>query len=355
MNGDDEIILIYPETAMTDAEAVAADKAALTWDAIKGENAARTSVTSNLTLPTTGENGSAVTWASSAAAAISNSGAVTRPAYGSGDAEVTLTATITKGEASDTVEFALTVPAQPGGVDDNDPPDDDDPTDNNQPVNNQPDDNTPANNQSSGGGLPGASTSTSTPTPAPDVKDIAESEAPLAETAPEPSANPYADVSEDDWFYADVAFVRERGLMNGVSATRFAPDATATRAQIITVLARAAGADTTGGATWYSKAVSWAVENGISDGSDLDGNVTREQLATLLWRFAGEPAPGADSPEFTDITQISDWATGAMAWAASLGLVTGYPDGGVLPQGSATRAEVAAMLRRYMEGAQNAG
>ncbi|MDR1588851.1 MAG: S-layer homology domain-containing protein, partial [Oscillospiraceae bacterium] len=93
-------------------------------------------------------------------------------------------------------------------------------------------------------------------------------------------------------------------------------------------------------------------ENGISDGTNLDGEVTREQLATLLWRFAGKPTAGDATPgaqSFTDADEISDWAREAVAWAVSVGIINGYPDGGVNPSASATRAEVAAMIKRYIE------
>jgi hypothetical protein len=157
----------------------------------------------------------------------------------------------------------------------------------------------------------------------------------------------FTDVMGDEWYATAVSFAYEYGLFNGTSAEQFSPNGTTTRAQIITVLARAAGVVTDGGDTWYDKAVAWAVANGISDGTNLDGNVTREQLATLLWRFAGEPE-AAGGVDFTDAGDISEWAETAMAWAISAGIINGYPDGGVNPGGSATRAEVAAMIERYI-------
>ncbi|MDR2357012.1 MAG: S-layer homology domain-containing protein, partial [Oscillospiraceae bacterium] len=90
-------------------------------------------------------------------------------------------------------------------------------------------------------------------------------------------------------------------------------------------------------------------ENGVSDGTNLNGNVTREQLATMLWRFAGKPSAPAAEVNFTDAGDISAWAREAVAWAVSAGIITGYPDGSVKPAGHATRAEVATMIERYIK------
>jgi hypothetical protein len=338
-------VLELPHEADADTapQAVAADVAALTWGAIKASNTAQTSVTSNLALPTTGANSTAISWSSSDATTVSAAGVVTRPAVGAGNKTVTLTATVTKGAASDTVVFTLTVPAQPGSIDDDDTPD------NNQPVNNPP----------TGSGLSGNSTSTLTP--APDAKETAEpSPSPNgSDSAPEPGAGLFTDVSESDWFYADVAFVRERGLMKGVSLTEFAPQTSLTRAMLVTILARNAGIDTTDGETWYSKAIEWGIASGITDGTNPNGDITREQFATMLYRYAVQELriengelriTNGDVSGYADAGQISDWAYDAMAWAVSAGIITGYPNGMVNPGGHATRAESAVMLHRYIKG-----
>jgi hypothetical protein len=217
-------------------------------------------------------------------------------------------------------------------------------------------------------GTPGAAlTPTPTPTPTPINEEQTEPTEPVAspESITKPPATDagftvvltktrvydgviFSDVADDAWYAGTVRFAYEYGMFNGTSAARFSPDGTATRAQIITVLARAAGVVTDGGANWYENAAEWAVENGISDGTNLDGNVTREQFATLLWRFAGRPETVGADVSFTDAGDISNWAKEAMLWAVSSGIVNGYPDGGVNPGGYATRAETAAMLLRYI-------
>jgi hypothetical protein len=157
----------------------------------------------------------------------------------------------------------------------------------------------------------------------------------------------FPDVSEDDWFAETVQFVYEYGIFNGTDKG-FEPNAKLSRAMLITALARAAGVDTSGGENWYDIAVAWALENGISDGSNLSGEITREQLVTMLWRFAGSPSSGG-AIGFGDAENISDYATDAIAWAVTNGIVNGKPGDVFDPQGGATRAEVAAALHRFIE------
>jgi hypothetical protein len=115
---------------------------------------------------------------------------------------------------------------------------------------------------------------------------------------------------------------------------------------LITVLARAAGVDTAGGETWYSKAAEWAAANGVSDGANLGDKITREQIVTMLWRYEGEPA--APARVYTaDADGISDWARSAVSWALETGIIEGYPDNTFKPQNNATRAEIAAILVRW--------
>jgi len=172
--------------------------------------------------------------------------------------------------------------------------------------------------------------------------------------------NPFSDVAEDSWFYEYVRFVNVNELMNGISADEFSPNTNLSRAMMITILARIADVDTNGGETWYSVAVEWAMENGISDGSALQENVTREQIAVMLWRtLDNEPLTidceystgfaAAHTGRFSDWNTISNWAIAAMFWASSNGIVAGRTMSTLAPQGFATRAEAAAILQRFME------
>lgn len=152
------------------------------------------------------------------------------------------------------------------------------------------------------------------------------------------------------WAEDAIDFATAHELFSGTSDTTFTPDSPMTRAMLMTVLARFDGQDTTGGAVWYEKAMAWARENGISDGSNPDGSITREQLATMLWRYAGSPAgDGSAIGRFTDSGKVSSYAVEAMNWAVGTGLFGGMGDGTLAPQGSATRAQVATILMRFVE------
>ena len=122
-----------------------------------------------------------------------------------------------------------------------------------------------------------------------------------------------------------------------------------TRAMIITVLARLAGVDTTAGSSWYEAGQNWAIENGISDGSNLNSSVTREQIAVMLYRYAGSPDVNGSLDGYSDADAVSNWAIPAMEWAAKNGLIAGMGDGTLSPQGEATRAQVATILMRFIE------
>ena len=163
----------------------------------------------------------------------------------------------------------------------------------------------------------------------------------------------FVDVKANDWFYGDVEFAVKNGLFNGISATEFGPNLPMTRAMIITVLARHAGVNTSGGATWYSKAVEWGMANDITDGSDLNGNVTREQMATLLHRYMTfaeiDYAVTEEYRIFADENQISGYAKNAIQIMNKLGIINGRGGNIIDPKSNATRAEVAAMMRRFVE------
>ena len=162
----------------------------------------------------------------------------------------------------------------------------------------------------------------------------------------------FNDVKINDWFHNDVKYAVENGLFKGITETTFEPNSPMTRAMIITVLARYAGVDTESGEMWYSKAVELGVAKGITDGTNPNDNVTREQLAALLWRFAEQPEGTGNLSSFVDNGKISEWAVDALEWTNGKGLINGYPDGTVNPQGNATRAEVAAIMHRFVEAMQ---
>ena len=177
--------------------------------------------------------------------------------------------------------------------------------------------------------------------------------APVAEepelpAVPDGWANPYGDVAANAWYYDAVAYVSASGMMTGTSAAAFSPDAATTRAMIWTVLARLNGQSVDGGSPWYAAAQSWAVSAGVSDGTDPAGNITREALAAMLYRAAGSPAVSGNFLAFSDGDSVSSWAESAMLWATQSGIIGGI-DGALAPQGQATRAQVAAMLQRFME------
>lgn len=157
----------------------------------------------------------------------------------------------------------------------------------------------------------------------------------------------FGDVSQDAWYLEAVNYVTDAGLFNGTSETAFAPEANMTRAMVMTVLARLAGVDTTTGDTWYQAGMEWAMEMGISDGTNPYGNVTREQLATMLHRHSGEHPVEADLNHFHDVHHISHWALDAKGWAVVNGIIHGKTDTLLAPEANATRAEVATMIMRF--------
>ena len=159
---------------------------------------------------------------------------------------------------------------------------------------------------------------------------------------------PFTDVADGAWYYDAVAYVYANGLMDGTSDTAFEPNANMTRAMVWAILARIDG-ETVTGANWVETAREWAMANGVSDGENADGYVTREQLATMLWRYAGEPASSYSLSAFTDAANVSDYAATAMAWAVEHGIISGVTDTTLVPQGTATRAQCAAMLMRFAE------
>ena len=163
-----------------------------------------------------------------------------------------------------------------------------------------------------------------------------------------PSKNGFDDVASSDWFADAVKYVADKGLMNGTDDNQFSPNASTTRGMLMTVLARYAGEDTTGGATWYEKGMEWAKAKGVSDGTNPNANITREQLVTMLYRYAGSPKADGKLDSFSDAASVSTYAADAMQWAVSNGIVNGS-NGKLNPRNNATRAEVAAILMRFCE------
>ena len=155
----------------------------------------------------------------------------------------------------------------------------------------------------------------------------------------------FSDVPAANWASDAVAFASSRELFNGTGANTFSPNAPMTRQMLMTVLARLDGTDTSGNA--YAKGMEWAIRNGVSNGSNPEGKITREQLATMLWRYAGSPSVSGRMTGFVDADQISGYAEDAMLWATKAGIIGGKGNGQLDPKGYATRAEVAAMLMRY--------
>ena len=160
---------------------------------------------------------------------------------------------------------------------------------------------------------------------------------------------PFADVSVNAWYYEAVKYVYENGIMNGMDRYSFQPNGTLTRAMIWTMLARLDGVDTEGGANWYAKAQEWATATGVSDGENPTGEVTREQLITMLWRYAGSPTYTADLSGYVDTADISSWAEQAMCWAVATGVIEGDENAALTPKADTTRAQAAAMLMRAIE------
>jgi len=173
----------------------------------------------------------------------------------------------------------------------------------------------------------------------------------------------FADVAEGAWYYDAVSYVYANGLMDGVSASEFAPDTTLTRAMLVTILWRMEGepvvnylmpfTDVDGGA-WYAEAVRWAASEGIVTGvSDTsfapNAEITREQLAAILHRYAGEPATAANLAGYADGASVSAYAVDAMSWCVEHDIITGTTATTLEPQGTATRAQAAAMLMRFAE------
>ena len=167
------------------------------------------------------------------------------------------------------------------------------------------------------------------------------------------SIDRFIDISKTAWYYESVKYVVEQNLFSGVSQKMFAPNDTMTRAMLMTVLARMDGQDVTGGTTWYEKGMNWAKQKQISDGTNPQSDITREQLAAMLFSYANYPTTSGTLSEFTDTNQVSNYAESALCWATENNLIYGKENKMLDPKGKATRAEVAAILMRFCEIMKN--
>lgn len=163
----------------------------------------------------------------------------------------------------------------------------------------------------------------------------------------------FVDVPNTHWASDYVDFAASRGLFSGTSANTFSPDTAMTRGMIVTVLSRFDNVESTGGSVWYEAGRDWAMANGISDGTGMENVITREQLALMLYRYAGSPAISGNLNAYSDGSTVSSWAEEGMIWAVQNGLISGVGNGALDPQGSATRAQVATILRQYIANVLN--
>ncbi len=185
----------------------------------------------------------------------------------------------------------------------------------------------------------------------PDTPYVPEPEEP---EEPEVPAFPFYDVPTSAWYYTAVKYVYDNKLMDGVDTYVFAPNDTLTRAMVWTIIARMSGVDTTGGNTWYAKAQEWVITNGISDGENPTAAITRQELVTMLYRYAQikgyDVSVGEDTNilSYVDATSISEYAMSAFQWACGSGLTEGDENGALTPLATATRAQAAAMIMRFL-------
>lgn len=197
-----------------------------------------------------------------------------------------------------------------------------------------------------GGGM--SRPSTTTPSESTETKEDATKEDTTKQDSSEASKK-FTDVADGAWYSEAVYYAFRNGLMNGTFDTQFSPDGNVTRAMVMTVLARLAGEDTSGGVTWYENGMAWAIKNGISDGINPEANITREQLVTMLHRYLMAPAASGNLNKFQDSSSVSSYAQDAMTWATVNGIVNGMTENTLTPKSFATRAQFAAILMRFCE------
>lgn len=179
--------------------------------------------------------------------------------------------------------------------------------------------------------------------------------------------DPFKDTANNAWWHDGIHYCVQQGLMNGVASDQFAPNGTTTRAMIVTILWRMEGSPATSygmsftdvpAGQWYTEAIRWAQSTGVVTGYDAktfgpNDNVTREQLAAILYRYTahkgGDVSKRSTLAQFTDVNQISSWALENIQWANAVGMVNGRTDTTIVPKGNATRAEAASMIQRFCQ------
>ena len=237
----------------------------------------------------------------------------------------------------------------------------DTPADNDDNNNDNNNDDNNNNNSSSGSGGGGGGGSYR-----PGTKKDNEAEAPKETTQKENNIRTFADIKQDDWFYNDVMYVFTNNIMTGTSESEFSPNTTLNRAMMITILHRIDGDnsvyekdifDDVEKNSWYENAVNWGFENKIVSGTGEStfapmNNLTREQLCVMLYNYTthiGVKTEFADISSYTDNETVSAWARDAVSWAVQEKIITGKGNSSLAPKDSATRAEAAAVIRRYVE------
>ena len=186
----------------------------------------------------------------------------------------------------------------------------------------------------------------------PDTPYVPEPSEPVEPDVP---SFPFYDVPTSAWYYTAVKYVYDNKLMDGVDTYTFAPNDTLTRAMVWTIIARMSGVDTTGGSSWYAKAQEWVITNGISDGENPTAAITRQELVTMLYRYAQIKGYDVSVGEntnilsYVDAASISEYAMSAFQWACGSGLTEGDENGALTPLATATRAQAAAMIMRFCE------
>ena len=179
--------------------------------------------------------------------------------------------------------------------------------------------------------------------------------------------DPFKDTANNAWWHDGIHYCVQQGLMNGVASDQFAPNGTTTRAMIVTILWRMEGSPATSygmsftdvpAGQWYTEAIRWAQSTGVVTGYDAktfgpNDNVTREQLAAILYRYTahkgGDVSKRSTLAQFTDVNQISSWALENIQWANAVGMVNGRTNTTIVPKGNATRAEAASMIQRFCQ------
>ena len=379
-DGGSPVTRVLVRKPLSDEDRVNIAVAWLTWDLIRGANTAQNTVMTGLLLPSAHIDGASVAWSPSGTS-VSAKGIVTRPAYGNADDSVSLTATVTSGSVSDTVVFHLTVKAQteyitPSGMVIPPPAITYDilfVSNGGSAVRGGPATagsrvRKPTNPTREGYVFGGWYTDVALTEPYDFTRTVSMRLTLFAKWTPA-SQGPsgFLDVAAKAWYNDAVVFVKERGLMSGITEEQFLPDAPVARAELVAILYRYAGSPDVSDLSnpfcdaedhaWYSAAVRWAAANGIAAGygDSLFGPgdaVTREQLAAIFFRLqqcTGKTPPSTATPKaFSDISSVSDWAVEVVTELNRQGLLKDLPGSRFSPRSPASRADVASVLYHYL-------